>query len=52
MEKLLGALASCASSNGGSACRSFVVRINGMEGASCDAEAKCDGRRTVEEANV
>jgi len=23
-----------------------------MKGASCDAEAKCDGRRTVEEENV
>ena len=23
-----------------------------MKGASCDAKAKCDGRRTVEEANV
>jgi len=52
MEKLLGALASCASSNGGSACRSFVAPSNGMKGASCDAEAKCDGRKIVEEANV
>jgi len=52
MEKPLGALASCASSNGGSACRSFVALSNGMKGASCDAEAKCDGRKTLEEANV
>jgi len=30
----------------------LLHRINGMKEASCDAEAKCDGRRTVEEANV
>jgi len=52
MEKLLGALASCVSSNGGNACRSFVTPYKWHEGASCDAEAKCYGRRTVEEANV
>jgi len=52
MEELLGALASCASSNGCSACWSFVAPKNGMEGASLDAEAMENGRGTMEEANV
>jgi len=52
MEKLLGALASCTSFNGGRLVEALLHRINGMKGASCDAEAKCDVRRTVEEANV
>jgi len=30
----------------------LLHRINGMKGASYGAEAKCDGRKTVEEANI